>query len=136
MVSDPVPDYDRLDQLLAGVELAPSAAEAQAILCGLFAAHEPDPVGRWSTQLGTPPRAVVRWSRHLLGQAQPAEPPAELSAGLPGAQQAASLGQDDGAVETGAAAIDLTVAGQMGATGSGQGLDHEHDHGQDRKSVV
>ncbi|WP_200347713.1 UPF0149 family protein [Halochromatium glycolicum] len=133
MVSDPVPDYDRLDQLLAGVELAPSAAEAQAILCGLLAAHEPDPVGRWSTQLGTPPRAVVRWSQHLLGQAQPAEPPAGLSAGLsaelPGAQQASSLGQDGGAVETGAAAIDLTVAGQVGATGSGQGLDHEQDHG-------
>lgn len=122
---DLIPDYDRLDQLLAGVELAPSAAEAQAILCGLFAAHAPDPVGRWSAQLGAPPGVVASGYQHLLGPEQPGVPRAEQS----GAHQASSLAQDDRAVETRAATIDLTFAGQTGAAGNGQRLEHEHEHG-------
>ncbi|MCF7977601.1 MAG: UPF0149 family protein [Chromatiaceae bacterium] len=45
------PDYDRLSRLLAGVELAPSPAEAQGMLCGLLALHLPDPLERWQAQL-------------------------------------------------------------------------------------
>lgn len=54
MTSEPIPDYDTLDRLLAGVELAPSPAEAQAILCGLLAVQHPDPIGRWHAQMTAP----------------------------------------------------------------------------------
>ena len=51
MAAANAPDYDRLTHLLAGVELAPSPAEAQGILCGLLALHLPDPLERWHAQL-------------------------------------------------------------------------------------
>lgn len=50
MAFSAAPDYDRLFQLLAGVELAPSPAEAQGMLCGLLALHLPDPLERWHAQ--------------------------------------------------------------------------------------
>jgi uncharacterized protein YgfB (UPF0149 family) len=51
------PNYADLDRLLSAVELAPSPAEAQAILCGLLAAQVSDPVRRWRAQLLAPPSA-------------------------------------------------------------------------------
>ncbi len=53
-----VPDYDRLARLLVGIELAPSPAEAQGMLCGLLALNLPDPLERWHAQLSVAPMAA------------------------------------------------------------------------------
>lgn len=58
MVPTVAPNYDALDRLLSGVELAPSPAEAQAMLCGLLATQVADPVRRWRAQLLEPTRAL------------------------------------------------------------------------------
>jgi uncharacterized protein YgfB (UPF0149 family) len=52
-------DYDRLSQLLTAVELAPSPAEAQGMLCGLLALHLPDSLERWHAQLVVGPAAEL-----------------------------------------------------------------------------
>lgn len=54
MATTEAPDYDRLSQLLAGTELAPSPAEAQAMLCGLLALYRPDARHCWHAQLQAP----------------------------------------------------------------------------------
>lgn len=54
MATTEEPDYDRLNQLLAGTELAPSPAEAQAMLCGLLALYRPDARQCWHAQLQAP----------------------------------------------------------------------------------
>jgi len=54
MATTEAPDYDRLSQLLAGTELAPSPAEAQAMLCGLLALYLPDARQCWHAQLQAP----------------------------------------------------------------------------------
>lgn len=51
MPLDLPPNYDDLGRFLSAVELAPSPAEAQAILCGLLAAKCSDAHGLWRSQL-------------------------------------------------------------------------------------
>jgi uncharacterized protein YgfB (UPF0149 family) len=55
MATTEVPDYDHLGASLAGSELAPSPAEAQAMLCGLFIVFRPDARQCWQAQLQAPP---------------------------------------------------------------------------------
>lgn len=45
------PDYDELGRALAATDLAPSAAEAHGIYCGLLAAAVPEPRRRWLAEL-------------------------------------------------------------------------------------
>jgi uncharacterized protein YgfB (UPF0149 family) len=92
-------NYADLDRLLAAVELAPSPAEAQAILCGLLAAQAPEPVKRWRAQLLTAP---AEW-----------EGGDSLIADL---------------TEASGAARDITFEGRGPIIGSGGGQDHVHDH--------
>ncbi|MEA3639650.1 MAG: UPF0149 family protein [Lamprobacter sp.] len=76
MVSTAAPDYDRLSRLLAGVELAPSPAEAQGMLCGLLALHLPDPIERWQAQLSVEPDADLDALDQLAAWTQASiEPP-------------------------------------------------------------
>lgn len=51
MATSAPPDYDSLSRLLAGTELAPSPAEAQAMLCGLLASYRHDARQCWHAQL-------------------------------------------------------------------------------------
>lgn len=116
MVPDLPPDYDQLDRLLAGIELAPSPAEAQAILCGLLVVHEPDP--------------IASWYEHLLGQ-------------RPGSsQQAGAHTADECGAGSAVAALDLTFAGRMGGDQGSHhdhalehACDHDHDHDHDHGSA-
>lgn len=77
------PDYDRLSRLLAGVELAPSPAEAQGMLCGLLALHLPDPLERWQAQLLATPAAdsdsSSEWGLEPAIEANTAPAPIDLT---------------------------------------------------------
>jgi uncharacterized protein YgfB (UPF0149 family) len=93
------PNYAALDRLLSAVELAPSPAEAQAILCGLFAANAPEPIRCWREQLLVPP----------LDREGGDAPLADMS-------------------EASMAARDITFEGRATVVEHDCGHDHDHNH--------
>lgn len=159
MVSAAAPEYDRLSKLLEGVELAPSAAEAQGMLCGLLALHLPDPLERWHAQLlvasaaGPEPELGLAsnpaagpdagWAQKSPAGLQPTPPsrhrpgaPAVIDLTHQGRSSRPTVGAASGQADADAHHHEHHHGHEhCPACGEGHDQEHDHDHDGDRANA-